>query len=229
MTEETWIGKDLDPIPICPEQDGYRDEGAYGVNFPESLQRQLAYQSCQRAMDVEVYQAKREIDSAYNERKNRHKADQILKMDMVSYDVEKSSCGELFYVQIDAYNRRIHKKQLCNIVDIKTRIFQSNGRKVREVLQISWYGNQEGAYFRISDAEISSKKVCKVLKTRGVCFQVSRRCEAEVMDVFLIFLLNDAKIIEIPSRRGWNRMMDGSLHFAKGNEITMAEVWENAK
>lgn len=246
MAEETWFCKNLDSIPICPEQDGCSelyynntnrkntyymgvcDANESNTCLTDEMRTQLAYQSCQRAMDVEVYREKREIDVVYDERKNRHKIDKLLEKEMVSYEVLKGGSGELFYVQIGADDEYIHMKRLCDAREIVSNIMRSNGCKVRESLHIAWYGNEEGVCFRLGAEGISTQKFCRVMKAHGMSFRLSRRCEAEVMDALLHYLLGNAKTIEIPSKKGWTRMLDGRLHFAKKGETTMSEVWENA-
>ncbi len=241
---ENWLCKDVEPIPLYQDWDDkmaqiYNDnpymqnadgESSIVTNLPDSMRTQLVYHSFQKKMDVDVYLAKREIDAVCDERKQSKKMDKELEKKIVSYEVFKGACAELFYAQIGAHERHIHVKRLCNARDILSKIMRSHGQKNRRVLHIVWYGNSEGVFLRMGDGRTGmlSKKLCRAMKERGVFFQTSRRCEEEIMDALLAYLLNNAKEVEIPNKAGWNKMLDGRLHFAKRGETTMSEVWENA-
>lgn len=230
--KETWYCKDIPDITIVPYLENKKfnmqcRNNAYTMPVPPPIQDKLMYDQAKACIDVEKHRALKEQDLEYEERKNRNKMFTILGKEMVSYDIFCNSYGELFYVQIGPQEEKLRIKRLCNLNDYHCCIFQTYGKKSRKVLNVTWRGRADGVYFRIGINGISAKNFCRVFKAQGVCFQLSRRCEKEVLNALIAYSITNSKEIEIPERIGWNKMSDGRWHFAKPGEIVMEEVWGN--
>ena len=242
--DEIWLGKNIRDFPIygsdicCPSEypcgnpaPYTQDSPGYGNsdgNFFSIFNEKLVSQSIKAQIDIIKAEAINSQKIALEKYKQNIREKATLRRELVSYEIYKDSAEDLFFVQVGAEDEKLYAKKLCNISGCKSYLLQSFGEVTFIVLKVIWRENSDGVCFRMKHDGISPQKVIKVLRTNGVIFRFSRKCQDDVANSLLSFLITSAEKVEIPNHIGWNYMRNGCWHFAKPEECLMEEVCGNA-
>lgn len=102
-----------------------------------------------------------------------------------------------------------------------SRIFYSHVNDVDRVLYTTW-SNMSTIYIDIST--ITATLIYKRFSAAGIRVFANERNRKYVLEGISEALIKRAELKELPEFFGWNKMSNGTWHFAKKDELTMVEV-----
>lgn len=148
---------------------------------------------------------------------------------MSSCSVYMDSEGNIIYAITNPENENIASKRLLNVGNYHSKIFKTYYPEMVSALQVEWDGKGNNSLTFILDSYgVDPNTFLKKLKAKGVLFLVSGRSEKQAANALLAYSFNAAEHIEISGNHGWNKLKNGSWHYAGDGEITMQEVVKNA-
>lgn len=224
----------------CVEAKGNADESFLGVqNSPyiptphqndvlTGYQAKLRYEVEKKKLDLQYQNASYHQRMKFEEELRALNIHYQNYLKMLSATVYKDSAGDIIFSILDSGKHSLTSTALLNISDYTTRIYVSYYPVELKALEVSW--SETGKNFIVfpySKEGIDPNVFLKRLKKNGVLLSVSGRTEKQAANALLAYSFMNAESVEISRNRGWNKMGDGTWHYAKKNEITMMEVFRD--
>lgn len=195
------------------------------MNPWSQYQMRLAYDAQKMQMSMYkqdiTYQQRIAYEHAMQEQRIRYQN----YLQLLSWSVYSDSNGNIIYAMTSPDKSQIVSKNLLNVENYRATIFKAFYPQVKSALQITWDSKSDNfLVFPFDSDGIEANLFLRKLKGKGVLLLVSGRMEKQAANALLAYSFNSAEQIEIPGRHGWNRMGDGSWHYAYSEEITFEEV-----
>lgn len=188
----------------------------------------INYELQKRRMDLEYQDISYQKKLRFEEEKKALNIRYQNYLKLMSVTVYKDSAGDIVFSILDSEKRSIASKKLLGVMDYSVKIFVTYYPQEKKALEVSWAGDRNNSViFPYDDDGIDPNVFLRRLKQKGVLLLVSGRTEKQAANALLAYSFMSADSVEIPNSWGWNRMGDGTWHYAKKNEITMTEVLSN--
>ena len=130
--------------------------------------------------------------------------------DFLTYDIFKNSEKLLCREMISENGKSVGSKVICNKKDMTLlhfEIFDDNEPVM--YFCVCWEGGTEKDFIYLKETNLDADTLDKKLTKAGVIVQTARDYRKNLLNVLLVYLINNVETVEIPLSHGWCKMSQG--------------------